>query len=106
MLDEGVQVFGGIRIAGRSENASVAQRARAELHSPLHPRHDAVLLQQLHGGSDEFWHGGQQTEAQLAVFEYLLDLGRREGRSKKVAEVPDARAARGFVPDVERGSEG
>ena len=74
MLDEDVQVLGGIRIERRGQNAAVAQRARAELHAAVHPGDDLVVVQLLHGGVDHFVGGQQVVEAQLAVLEHLLDL--------------------------------
>ena len=69
-----VEVFGGIRIERRRQDAAIAQRARAELHASVHPGDDAVLIDLGDGGFDQLAGGEQVTEAQLAIFEHLLDL--------------------------------
>ena len=59
MLDEDVQVFGGIGIERRRQDAAIAQRARAELHAALHPGHNLVLAQTLHGLGQHIVGGAQ-----------------------------------------------
>ena len=74
MLDEDVQVLGGIRVQRRRQNAAIAERARSELHAALHPGDDLVVVELRHGAIDDFVGGDQVVEAQLAVFQHLLDL--------------------------------
>ena len=97
VLDEDVEVLGGIGIERRSQDAAVAQRARAELHAAVHPGHDLVVVQLRHGGSDQFVHGEHVAEAQLAVFEHLLDFGARcrrgPGRGYRAARAASWRQA-------------
>src|SRR5260370_24441251 len=80
MLDERVQILSGIRIERRRQDAAIAESTGAELHAALHPGHDAVLAQLRDRGLDHLFASEQVTKAQLAVFEYLLDLGRGVGR--------------------------
>ena len=80
MLDEGVQVLGGVRIERRGQDAAVAQRARAEFHAALHPGDDLVVVQLRDRGIDQFVRGEQVAEPQLAVLQHLLDFGRGEAR--------------------------
>ena len=94
MLDEGVQVLGGVRVERRRQDAAVAQRARAEFHAAVHPGHDLVVVQLRHGGIDHFVRGQQVAEAQLAVFEHLLDLRRGVGRP----QAERFHAARALLP--------
>ena len=82
MLDEGVQVLGGVRVERRRQDAAVAQGARAELHAAVHPGDDLVVVQLRDGGIDHFVGGEQVAEPQLAVFEHLLDLAGGEGRAQ------------------------
>ena len=82
MLDEDVQVLGGIRVERRRQNAAVAQRARAEFHAAVHPGHDLVVVQLRHRGVDDLVGGQQVAEAQLAVLQHLLDFGGGKGRAQ------------------------
>src|ERR1017187_3929551 len=45
MFDEEVEVLGGIGVERRSQNAAVAEGARAELHPAVHPGDDLVVVQ-------------------------------------------------------------
>ncbi len=76
MLDVNIQIFGGIGIERRGQNAAVAQRARPELHAPLHPRQDLVLAQQAHRVRQQLIGRAQVVKAQLAVLQHLLDFFR------------------------------
>src|ERR1700733_9377587 len=87
VLDEGVEIFGRVGVLGRGQNAAIAESARAELHAPLHPGDDAVFLQAIDRRTDHLGSGGQHAEAQLTVFEHLLDFGSAEGWAQTVASV-------------------
>ena len=53
VLDEDVQVLGGIRVERGCQNATVAEGARAELHAALQPGDNAVVVQLLDGVADD-----------------------------------------------------
>ena len=84
MLDIDVQVFGGVRIQRRCQNAAVAERARAELHAALHPGDDLFVVQIADGAIEQFVRRQQIVEAQFAILQHLLDLLRpsSSGRGK------------------------
>ena len=73
-LDVDVEVLGGIGIERGGEDAAIAEGARAELHAALEPGDDLVVVEAAHGGVDDGLIGGEVAEAELAVFEDLLDL--------------------------------
>ena len=74
VLDIGVQVLRGIGIKRRRQDAAVAQRARPELHAPVHPGHDFVIAQARDGGVDQLFVCQQVSEPQLAILQHLLHL--------------------------------
>ena len=108
MLDESVEVLGGIRIERRSQDAAVAQRARAEFHAAVHPGDDLVFVQLRHGGGDQFVVGQQVMEAQLAVLEHPLDLagGDRPGREHSVSSATRRVLAESAVPGIQHRADG
>ena len=46
-----------------------------ELHAALHPGNDLVVVELRHGAFHDFVGGDQVMEAELAVFQHLLDVG-------------------------------
>ena len=68
VFNEGIQVFGGVGIERRGQDAAVAEGARPELHAAMHPGHDAVLGKLRNGRFDGFLGGQDVAEAQLAIF--------------------------------------
>src|ERR1019366_6785514 len=104
--DEGVEIFGRVRVLRGSESAAIPEGAGTELHATLHPGHDAVFLQPVDSRGDRFRSRLQQAETQLAVLEDLLDFRCREGWPQTVATAIDAAClAEEFVPNVQGGAE-
>ncbi len=102
VLDVDVEVLRRVGIERRSQNGAVAQSARPELHAALHPGHDPVLRQLIERGCQQLLARGEEAEAELAVFEHLLDLLGREIRAEaerphRAALAPPMRAAPGVV---------
>ena len=96
MLDVRVQIFSGIRVVRRGQNAAVAQRARAKLHAAMHPSDDLVLAELSYGRIDQLIGRQQIAKSQFAVFEYALDLfGGVAGPETQIAQ----RNARSLMVD-------
>src|SRR5271163_2140896 len=57
MFDKNVEVLGGIGIQGRRENASIAERARAEFHAALHPGDNLLAVDLADGALHQFFGG-------------------------------------------------
>ena len=106
MLDEDVQVLGGIGVQGRCQNTAVAERARTELHAALHPGNDLVVVELRHGAFHDFVGGDQVMEAKLAVFQHLLDVGGGEAGAETQGVHGDALLTTvDAVPGFEHGAD-
>ena len=71
MFDESVQIFRGIGIQRRRQNAAIAKRARAKLHAAVHPRHDAIFGKLRNGRRDHLFGGQDVAEAAACSFRVL-----------------------------------
>src|SRR5215471_7133594 len=106
VLDENVQVFGGIRVQRRRQDAAIAERSRAELHAALHPRQDFLFPQKPHRARQELMGGAQILEAQLAVLQHFLDFGGIiAGAEQQRCAIRPAWIASHLMPDVKHGAQ-
>ena len=74
MLDEDVEVLGGIGIERRRQDAAITESARAKLHPPLHPSDNLPLAQHAHSLRKYIVGRAQILKTQFAVFQNLLDF--------------------------------
>src|SRR6476620_10058908 len=102
MLDVRIEVLRGIRIERRSQDAAVAQGSGAELHSPVHPGDDAVIIELAYGRFNQLFGREQIAEVQFAILQHLLDLlGAEAGAETQISHAEPLRLAKDVMPGVE-----
>ena len=100
-----VEVFGGVRVQRRGQDAAVAERTRPKLHAALHPGNDLLGIQIAHGAIEQFVGGHQIVEAQFAILQYLLHLfGGVAGSQTKIMQCRALLLFEYVVPGVKHGA--
>ncbi len=106
MLDEEVQIFGGIGVEWRRKDTAIAKRPGSELHAALHPSDDFFRVEIADRAIDQLASRQQVAESELAVLEDFLDfLAVIAWTKAQVVERRTLLLAQDTVPGVEHCSQ-